>query len=65
LVFIVGLSQVEGLLISYRETVSSVGVLMTHFLPFVESNQAIKTFRHALALDEVRISLLLVSSELD
>lgn len=37
----------------YRDTVASVGVIMGRTLPFVNSNKAIKTFRHALALDEV------------
>jgi len=36
------------------ETVSSVGVVMGKTLPFTSSNQAIKTFRQALALDEHR-----------
>ncbi len=33
-----------------RETVASVGA--STILPLLESNPAIKTFRHALALDE-------------
>ncbi|GLB38659.1 putative uncharacterized alpha/beta hydrolase domain (DUF2235) [Lyophyllum shimeji] len=36
------------------DTVSSVGVVMGRTLPFTNSNKAIKTFRHALALDEHR-----------
>ncbi|PPQ80444.1 hypothetical protein CVT25_001771 [Psilocybe cyanescens] len=36
------------------ETVASVGVIMGRSLPFTNSNSAIKTFRHALALDEHR-----------
>ncbi|KAL0961461.1 hypothetical protein HGRIS_006406 [Hohenbuehelia grisea] len=36
------------------DTVSSVGVIMGKTLPFTNSNTAIKTFRHALALDERR-----------
>ncbi|KAF8158001.1 hypothetical protein B0H34DRAFT_674491 [Crassisporium funariophilum] len=36
------------------ETVSSVGVIMGRTLPFTNSNSSIKTFRHALALDEHR-----------
>ncbi|KAH9480717.1 hypothetical protein JR316_0007317 [Psilocybe cubensis] len=36
------------------ETVASVGVIMGRTLPFTNSNSAIKTFRHALALDEHR-----------
>lgn len=37
----------------YRDTISSVGFLTSKSLPFTSSNSAIKTFRHALALDEV------------
>ncbi|KAI0333677.1 hypothetical protein GY45DRAFT_1244065 [Cubamyces sp. BRFM 1775] len=40
------------------ETVSSVGVLMTRTLPFTTANTTIKTFRHALALDEHRVRFL-------
>ncbi|KAH7925576.1 hypothetical protein BV22DRAFT_1064625 [Leucogyrophana mollusca] len=36
------------------ETVQSTGVLMSRSLPFTDSNTSIKTFRHALALDEHR-----------
>ncbi|KII90919.1 hypothetical protein PLICRDRAFT_107215 [Plicaturopsis crispa FD-325 SS-3] len=36
------------------DTVASVGVVMGRSLPFVESNRDIKTFRHALSLDEHR-----------
>jgi len=36
------------------DTVSSVGIVMGKTLPFTNSNQAIKTFRHALSLDEHR-----------
>ncbi|THH01914.1 hypothetical protein EW026_g871 [Hermanssonia centrifuga] len=36
------------------ETVASVGVLMGKTLPFTTANTTIKTFRHALALDEHR-----------
>ncbi|KAK1221590.1 hypothetical protein PQX77_015603 [Marasmius sp. AFHP31] len=36
------------------DTVSSVGVVMTRSLPFTNSNTSIRTFRHALALDERR-----------
>lgn len=36
-----------------RDTVESVGVIMTKSLPFVSTNGAIKVFRHALSLDEV------------
>ncbi|KAJ3502100.1 hypothetical protein NLJ89_g9037 [Agrocybe chaxingu] len=35
------------------ETVASVGVVMGRTLPFTNSNSSIKTFRHALSLDEV------------
>jgi hypothetical protein len=37
--------------------VASVGMLRSKTLPFTASNQGIKTFRHALALDEVRLSM--------
>ncbi|KAG6919254.1 hypothetical protein DXG01_008050 [Tephrocybe rancida] len=36
------------------DTVASVGVLAGRTLPFTNSNKAIKTFRHALSLDERR-----------
>jgi len=36
-----------------RDTVSSVGVLAGRTLPYTNSNISIKTFRHALSLDEV------------
>ena len=36
-----------------RDTVASVGVLTTKNLPFTTTNTTIKTFRHALSLDEV------------
>ena len=32
---------------------ASVGIIMTKTLPFVGTNTTIKTFRHALSLDEV------------
>ena len=45
-----------SLIVRHRDTVGSVGyVYSPATLPFVGSNQMIKTFRHALALDEVRI----------
>ncbi|KAI0755060.1 hypothetical protein C8Q80DRAFT_407644 [Daedaleopsis nitida] len=40
------------------ETVSSVGVIMGRTLPFTTSNTTIKTFRHALSLDEHRVRFL-------
>ncbi|KAG0703790.1 hypothetical protein DFH29DRAFT_915099 [Suillus ampliporus] len=36
------------------DTVQSTGVLLSRSLPFTDSNTLIKTFRHALALDERR-----------
>lgn len=36
------------------DTVASVGVISSKTLPFTNSNKSIKTFRHALALDEHR-----------
>lgn len=41
-------------LIYNRDTVGSIGVLRSKTLPFTNSNSSIKTFRHALSLDEVR-----------
>lgn len=35
------------------DTVASVGVLVRKNLPFTAANSAVKTFRHALSLDEV------------
>ncbi|KAI0712063.1 hypothetical protein C8Q76DRAFT_733337 [Earliella scabrosa] len=40
------------------ETVASVGVIMGRSLPFTTSNTTIKTFRHALSLDEHRVRFL-------
>lgn len=40
------------------DTVASVGVLYGRNLPFTSSNAAIKVFRHALSLDEVRVLVL-------
>jgi hypothetical protein len=37
-----------------RDTVASVGLIMSRSLPFVEVNTTIRVFRQALALDEVR-----------
>lgn len=37
------------------DTVQSTGVLLSRNLPFTDSNTLIKTFRHALALDEHRV----------
>jgi uncharacterized protein (DUF2235 family) len=34
--------------------VASVGIIRAHHLPFATSNKIVKTFRHALALDERR-----------
>ncbi|TFK34717.1 hypothetical protein BDQ12DRAFT_726584 [Crucibulum laeve] len=36
------------------DTVASVGLVMRRTLPFTNSNESIKTFRHALSLDERR-----------
>ncbi|KAG6830582.1 hypothetical protein H0H92_016033 [Tricholoma furcatifolium] len=40
------------------DTVASVGVITARTLPFTNSNRAIKTFRHALSLDERRAKFL-------
>lgn len=37
-----------------RDTVASTGVIMSRTLPFTTNNASIKTFRHALSLDEHR-----------
>lgn len=42
-----------------RDTVASVGVIMGRSLPFVSTNRLIKTFRHALSLDEVGVEQVL------
>ena len=49
------LSNTLELTISTRDTVQSTGILVSRKLPFTNSNTAIRTFRHALSLDEVRI----------
>lgn len=36
-----------------RDTVASVGAVLSRSLPLTYSNKAIKKFRHALSLDEV------------
>ncbi|KAH9891558.1 hypothetical protein C8Q73DRAFT_650292 [Cubamyces lactineus] len=50
--------SVEIEFVGVWETVSSVGVLMTRTLPFTTANTTVKTFRHALALDEHRVRFL-------
>lgn len=45
--------DIDTLQMRNRDTVASVGVVMNRTLPFVSSNTAIKTFRHAVSLDEV------------
>jgi hypothetical protein len=47
------LTHIRTLQSCYRDTVSSVGVVMSRALPFTNSNSAIRMFRHALSLDEV------------
>ncbi|KAG2359491.1 hypothetical protein BDR07DRAFT_1378664 [Suillus spraguei] len=44
--------------VTSRDTVQSTGVLFSRNLPFAESNTLIKTFRHALSLDEHRVKFL-------
>ena len=39
---------------AFRDTVASVGVITGRSLPFTNTNSSVKTFRHALSLDEVR-----------
>jgi uncharacterized protein (DUF2235 family) len=45
--------MMQSAAIRHRDTVESVGILWSRSLPFTNSNTAIKTFRHALSLDEV------------
>ena len=40
---------------SHRDTVNSVGLIAGKRLPFSSSNYAVRTFRHALSLDERRV----------
>jgi len=50
-----------------RDTVASVGLVLSRSLPLTYSNKAIKTFRQALSLDEVcifRVPLFIVFSHL-
>ena len=46
-----------------RDTVASTGGLWSKTLPFTNSNSSIRTFWHALSLDEVRFSLLFTTKE--
>ena len=48
-----------------RDTVASVGSLISKTLPFVANNVTIKTFRHALSLDEVRCQATLTLRHVD
>jgi uncharacterized protein (DUF2235 family) len=52
-------------LASRRETVSSVGVIWDKTLPFTTANTTVKTFRQALALDEVRANYHMTRIESD
>jgi len=45
-------SNTLGPTTSVRDTVQSTGSLLSRNLPFTDSNTAIRTFRHALSLDE-------------
>ncbi|KAH8104636.1 hypothetical protein BXZ70DRAFT_600191 [Cristinia sonorae] len=47
--------SVEIEFVGVWDTVASVGVLLTRNLPFTTANTTIKTFRHALSLDEHRV----------
>jgi len=38
-----------------RDTVASVGIVTGRTLPYTRSNKSVKTFRHALSLDERRV----------
>ncbi|CUA77721.1 putative protein YEL023C [Saccharomyces cerevisiae S288c] [Rhizoctonia solani] len=46
--------EVEIEFMGVWDTVSSVGVLVPRHLPFTKSNPIVKTFRHAVSLDERR-----------
>jgi hypothetical protein len=46
--------DVQVTFVGVWDTVSSVGVITAKTLPFTDANKGIKTFRHALALDERR-----------
>ena len=48
--------NVLELFTSTRDTVQSTGILHSRALPFTNSNTGIRTFRHAVSLDEVRSS---------
>ncbi|KAI8971176.1 hypothetical protein BD414DRAFT_501210 [Trametes punicea] len=50
--------KVEIEFVGVWETISSVGIVMKHTLPFTTSNTTIKRFRHALSLDEHRVGFL-------
>ena len=47
-------SQVYVSQTTSRDTVSSVGIINARRLPFTTSNTIIRTFRHAISLDERR-----------
>ncbi|KAJ6583965.1 hypothetical protein DFH09DRAFT_1433942 [Mycena vulgaris] len=47
--------EVEVEFLGVWDTVASVGVIMGRSLPFTSSNTSIKTFRHAVSLDERRV----------
>lgn len=45
---------ITDLLIRRRDTVNSVGAVRAKSLPYTASNASVRTFRHAVALDEHR-----------
>ncbi len=46
-------TQLQQCSLDLRDTVNSVG-LIPHWLPFTASNTIVRTFRHAISLDERR-----------
>jgi uncharacterized protein (DUF2235 family) len=46
------------LIIDYRDTVSSVGIVRSKSLPLTDQTDHVCFFRHALALDERRVKFL-------
>lgn len=47
-------AQITGNFLFFRDTVDSVGLIPRH-VPFTKYNACVKTFRHAIALDERRV----------
>lgn len=41
-----------------RDTVGSIGMIIPRTLPFVDTNNSIRVFRHAVSLDEHRVKFI-------